>query len=574
MNHQRHDIKVQQPILRAESLMPLTTKVLILAMLPVMVSCSTHSYQKASTAQGAKVMLERSAKQASVSSLYAAAPTSSIMASVMPRPSPAPKSEPYQPQSNQQQYEDKIDNPVKRVAEQPVSTFSIDVDTGSYTNVRQQIWQGQNIDPQAIRAEEFINYFDYQYPVAKDVGKNSTPFSVNTLLTTAPWDSSKQLLRIALKAQDIKAANLPATNLVYLVDVSGSMNSADKLELVKTALTEMVDELRSQDRVSIVTYSGNTAVVLPATSGIDKQKIKQAIAGLSAAGGTAGGAGIQMAYAQAKAAFIKDGINRILLLTDGDFNVGISDTDTLKDMVAQQRKNGIGLSTLGVGNHRFNDGLMEQLADVGDGKYSYLDSLGEARKVLIHEMSSTLATVAKDVKIQVEFNPAYVQEYRLLGYDNRQLKREDFNNDQVDSGDVGAGHTVTAIYELTPVGAKPSIDPLRYSTDTKTDSVKPVNELAYLRLRYKQPNDDKSQLIERPIVASNITAWNRAGEDMHWATAAASFAFKLQKRTDIAQLSWQDLLTLAKQGMSQDKYGQKQEMIALIEKARLQDGGK
>ncbi len=573
MNHQRHDIKVQQPILRAESLMPLTTKVLILALLPVMVSCSTHSYQKASTAQGAKVMLERSAKQASVSSLYAAAPTS-IMASVMPRPSPAPRSEPYQPQSNQQQYEDKIDNPVKRVTEQPISTFSIDVDTGSYTNVRQQIWQGQRIDPQAIRAEEFINYFDYQYPVAKDVGKNSTPFSVNTLLTTAPWDSSKQLLRIALKAQDIKAANLPATNLVYLVDVSGSMNSADKLELVKTALTEMVDELRSQDRVSIVTYSGNTAVVLPATSGIDKQKIKQAIAGLSAAGGTAGGAGIQMAYAQAKAAFIKDGINRILLLTDGDFNVGISDTDTLKDMVAQQRKNGIGLSTLGVGNHRFNDGLMEQLADVGDGKYSYLDSLGEARKVLIHEMSSTLATVAKDVKIQVEFNPAYVQEYRLLGYNNRQLKREDFNNDQVDSGDVGAGHTVTAIYELTPVGAKPSIDPLRYGKEAKTDATKQVDELAYLRLRYKQPSDDKSQLIAQPILASKVTAWNSVGADMYWATAAASFAFKLQQRTDVAQLSWQDLLSLAKQGASNDKYGQKQEMIALIEKARLQDGGK
>ena len=281
-----------------------------------------------------------------------------------------------------------------------------------------------------------------------------------------------------------------------------------------------------------------------------------------------------MAYAQAKAAFIKDGINRILLLTDGDFNVGISDTDTLKDMVAQQRKNGIGLSTLGVGNHRFNDGLMEQLADVGDGKYSYLDSLGEARKVLIHEMSSTLATVAKDVKIQVEFNPAYVQEYRLLGYNNRQLKREDFNNDQVDSGDVGAGHTVTAIYELTPVGAKPSIDPLRYGKEAKTDATKQVDELAYLRLRYKQPSDDKSQLIAQPILASKVTAWNSVGADMYWATAAASFAFKLQQRTDVAQLSWQDLLSLAKQGASNDKYGQKQEMIALIEKARLQDGGK
>ncbi len=560
----------------------LKLKILLIAMLPLVVSCASKPYQKnaagaAATSASKSAMQQQrmagSSKQIAPQVEMSVASNGYSMPLPIPSPMPAPQAY-EEARENQQQYEDKIENPVKRVAEQPISTFSIDVDTGSYTNVRQQIWQGQRIDPQAIRAEEFINYFDYQYPVAKEVSKNSTPFSVNTLLTQAPWDSSKQLLRIALKAKDIKAANLPATNLVYLVDVSGSMNSPDKLELVKTALTEMVDELRSQDRVSIVTYSGNTAVVLPATSGTDKQKIKQAIAGLSAAGGTAGGAGIQMAYAQAKAAFIKDGINRILLLTDGDFNVGISDTDTLKDMVVQQRKNGIGLSTLGVGNHRFNDGLMEQLADVGDGKYSYLDSLGEARKVLIHEMSSTLATVAKDVKIQVEFNAAYVQEYRLLGYDNRQLKREDFNNDQVDSGDVGAGHTVTAIYELTPVGAKPSIDPLRYGKETKTDSAKQVDELAYLRLRYKQPNDDKSQLIAQPILASKVTAWNRAGADMYWATAAASFAFKLQQRTDIAQLSWQDLLSLAKQGTSSDKYGQKQEMIALIEKARLQDGGK
>lgn len=555
----------------------LKLKLLLIAMLLLVVSCASNPYQKNAAGAAATSVSKSAMQQKRMAYASPVAPQAEMalastgypMPIVMAAPSPL---EPVR--DNQQQYEDKVENPVKRVAEQPISTFSIDVDTGSYTNVRQQIWQGQRIDPLAIRAEEFINYFDYQYPVAKEISKNSQPFSVNTLLTQAPWDSSKQLLRIALKAKDIKAANLPATNLVYLVDVSGSMNSADKLELVKTALTEMVDELRSQDRVSIVTYSGNTAVVLPATSGSDKQKIKQAIAGLSAAGGTAGGAGIQMAYAQAKAAFIKDGINRILLLTDGDFNVGISDTNTLKEMVAQQRKNGIGLSTLGVGNHRFNDGLMEQLADVGDGKYSYLDSLGEARKVLIHEMSSTLATVAKDVKIQVEFNAAYVQEYRLLGYDNRQLKREDFNNDQVDSGDVGAGHTVTAIYELTPVGAKPSIDPLRYGKETATDSAKQVDELAYLRLRYKQPNSEQSQLIEQPILASKVTSWNRAGADMYWATAAASFAFKLQKRTDIAQLSWQDLLSLAKQGASNDKYGQKQEMIALIEKARLQDGGK
>lgn len=558
---------------------------LLLGTLPLLVSCATTPDQVIKPSNNTKVeqAIQSSNDQSAPRELLeplmpasAAVATEapmikrSIMAAGYAPISPPPRNDPRNnPQNNQQQYEDKVENPVKRVSEHPVSTFSIDVDTGSYTNVRQQIWQGQTIDPRAVRAEEFINYFDYQYPVVKD----NSAFSVNTLLTAAPWDSAKQLLRVALKAKDVKAANLPATNLVYLVDVSGSMNSPDKLQLVKTALTEMVDQLRSQDKISIVTYSGNTAVVLPATSGSDTAKIKSAIAGLSASGGTAGGAGIQMAYEQAKAAFIKNGINRILLLTDGDFNVGVSDTDTLKKMVEQQRKNGIGLSTLGVGNYRFNDGLMEQLADVGDGKYSYLDSLGEARKVLIHEMSSTLATVAKDVKIQVEFNPAYVQEYRLLGYDNRQLKREDFNNDQVDSGDIGAGHTVTAIYELTPVGAKSSLEPLRYSSEDKAAKDQKNNELAYLRLRYKQPNEDKSQLLQRPILASNVTAWNRAGEEMYWATAAASFAFKLQQRSDTPQLSWQDLLTLAKQGTSSDKYGQKQEMIALIEKARLQQGG-
>lgn len=561
-------------------------KIAAWGLLPLIAACSTQSvYKTGQPAASAQVAADAAKKSASyevmpspppppvpVAALAAQSGANAAYAPSLSRQSlPIP---PRPPVSGEQQYEDKIENPVKRVSEQPVSTFSVDVDTGSYTNVRQQIWRSQAIDPRAIRAEEFINYFEYQYPDAKD----KLPFSVNTLLTTTPWDSSRQLLRIALKAKDMKAASLPPTNLVYLVDVSGSMYSPDKLDLVKQALTEMVEQLRPQDKISLVTYSGSTAVVLPATSGADKQKIKSAIAALSAGGSTAGGAGIQLAYEQAKAAFIKDGINRILLLTDGDFNVGISDTDTLKQFVAKQRQSGIGLSTLGVGDYRFNDGLMEQLADVGDGKYSYLDSLGEARKVLIHEMSSTLATVAKDVKIQVEFNPAYVQEYRLLGYDNRQLKREDFNNDQVDSGDVGAGHTVTAIYEITPVGAKATLDPLRYGADSKADLDKQPgkknDELAYVRLRYKSPNEDKSQLIERSVLTSSKVSWAQAGQDMYWATAAASFAFKLQGRTDIPQLSWDELMSMARQGNTQDKYGQKQEMLALLEKARLQVGGK
>lgn len=562
-----------------------TLKLAIWGLLPLIAACSTPVPQEvvsqpvmpapassADAAQGKSALYEMAPAPPP---MPVAAPSLNMAAGAAYAPTLARQSLPIAPPprppvSGEQQYENKIENPVKRVSEQPVSTFSVDVDTGSYINVRQQIWRNQPIDPRAIRAEEFINYFEYQYPDAKD----RLPFSVNTLLTTAPWDSSRQLLRIALKAKDVKAASLPPTNLVYLVDVSGSMYSPDKLDLVKQALVEMVDQLRPQDKISLVTYSGSTAVVLPATSGAEKEKIKSAIAALTAGGSTAGGAGIQLAYEQARAAFIKDGINRILLLTDGDFNVGISDTKTLKEFVAKQRQSGIGLSTLGVGDYRFNDGLMEQLADVGDGKYSYLDSLGEARKVLIHEMSSTLATVAKDVKIQVEFNPAYVQEYRLLGYDNRQLKREDFNNDQVDSGDVGSGHTVTAIYEITPVGAKATLDPLRYAADSKTEVGKKNNELAYVRLRYKSPSEDKSQLIERPVLASSKLSWAQAGQDMYWATAAASFAFKLQGRTDIPQLSWDNLISMAKQGNTQDKYGQKQEMLALLEKARLQVGGK
>ncbi len=477
-----------------------------------------------------------------------------------PRPMPLP-----QQNINTQQYQDKVENPVKRVAEHPVSTFSIDVDTGSYTNARQMIWRGQNIVPEGIRAEEFINYFSYDYP------KNNPnlPFSTHTLLTTAPWNKQHQLLRIALKAQDIKATDLPATNLVYLIDVSGSMASEDKLELIKTTLLEMVGQLRPQDKVSIVTYSGKEEVVLSGVSGQDKATLKTAISRLSAAGSTNGESAIKMAYQQAQNHHIKNGINRILLLTDGDFNVGVTDTKALKQMIATYQTQGIGFSTLGVGNYRFNDGLMEQLADAGNGKYSYLDSLGEARKVLIHELTSTLANVAQDVKIQVEFNPAYVQEYRLLGYDNRQLAREDFNNDKVDAGDIGAGHTVTALYEIIPVGAKATVDALRYQQESKPVTGQKNGEIAYLRLRYKLPEQSTSKLIEQPIKQNSLVEWNKAGADMYFAVAASQFAFKLQQRKDIAVMSWQDMIALARSGATEDRFGQKQEMIALMQKAEL-----
>ena len=471
----------------------------------------------------------------------------------------------YPTNTNTQKYEDKIENPIKRVSEHPVSTFSIDVDTGSYTNTRQQIWRGQSLNSQGIRAEEFINYFSYQY----SKNTQNLPFSTSTLLTVAPWNKDHQLLRIALKAEDIQASKLAATNLVYLIDVSGSMSSEDKLDLVKTALIEMVDQLRKQDKISIVTYSGEEKVVLSGVSGDEKQKIKNAISALKAEGSTNGESALKMAYQQAQNNFIQSGINRILLLTDGDFNVGVSDTATLKKMIEQHQQKGIALSTLGVGNHFYNHGLMEQLADVGHGKYSYLDSLGEARKVLIHEMSSTLANVAQDVKVQVEFNPAYVQEYRLLGYDNRQLAREDFNNDKVDAGDIGAGHTVTALYEIVPVTAKSTIDPLRYQAENKNATANKNGEIAYLRLRYKLPKSSESKLIEQPIKSQQLVNWQNAGADMYFATAAAQFAFKLQQRKDVPVMNWKDLIALAKAGATQDEFGQKQEMIALMQKAQL-----
>lgn len=479
--------------------------------------------------------------------------------------SPIPPSQVLPSNTNTQKYEDKIENPIKRVVEQPVSTFSIDVDTGAYTNTRQQIWRGQALKLEGIRAEEFINYFSYDYPQ----NNHQHPFTTNTLLTYAPWNKNHQLLRIALKAEDIKATKLPPTNLVYLIDVSGSMGSEDKLEMIKKALTEMVDHLRPQDKISIVTYSGKEEVLLSGVSGQEKQKIKQVIASLNASGSTNGESAIKMAYQQAQNHYLKSGINRILLLTDGDFNVGVSDTKTLKEMISSYQQKGIGLSTLGVGNYFYNDGLMEQLADVGQGKYSYLDSLGEARKVLIHEMSSTLANVAQDVKIQVEFNPAYVLEYRLLGYDNRQLAREDFNNDKVDAGDIGAGHTVTALYEIVPVGAKSLLDPLRYQAESKAAGTK-NGELAYLRLRYKKPNATSSELLEAPIHVKNLVSWENAGQDMYFATAAAQFAFKLQQRKDLDVMTWQQIIEMAKLGATQDQFGQKQEMIALMQKAQLQ----
>ncbi|MDR0564436.1 MAG: VWA domain-containing protein [Azoarcus sp.] len=465
---------------------------------------------------------------------------------------------------NREKYGKIDDNPVKRVAEEPVSTFSIDVDTGSYANVRRMLNQGQMPPRDAVRVEEMVNYFPYRYALPTD-GK---PFAVHTALAPAPWNTEKSLMRIAIKGQDIAKQSLPPANLVFLVDVSGSMDSPDKLPLLQSSLNLLVSQLRKQDRVSLVTYAGATSVVLSGTSGENKEKIRNAIKRLTAGGSTAGASGIELAYQQAREHFIEGGINRILLATDGDFNVGVTNFDKLKEMIEEKRKSGVSFTTLGFGTGNYNEQLMEQLADAGNGAYSYIDSLMEGKKVLVNEMTSTLATIAKDVKIQVEFNPAAVSEYRLIGYENRMLKREDFNNDKIDAGEIGAGHTVTALYELTLAGKKGALEPLRYQKNTANVPGATGNELAFVKLRYKQPDGDSSTLMEIPVFRSALKSVNEGDSDFRLATAVAGFGQLLRGKADLGSWGYQDARTLAASFTAgEDEFGYRAELVKLIDLA-------
>lgn len=467
------------------------------------------------------------------------------------------------PDTSNERYGQVNDNPVKRVAEAPVSTFSVDVDTGSYSNVRRMLNAGALPPSDAVRVEELINYFPYDYAQPRD----GRPFAVHTQMAPAPWNAERVLLRVAIKGQDVAKQSLPPANLVFLVDVSGSMDSPDKLPLLRSSLKLLVDEMRPVDRISLVTYASGTQVVLPPTSGANKAEIKAAIDTLRAGGSTAGASGLQLAYSAAQQSFVKEGINRILLATDGDFNVGISSTDQLKHMIEDKRKSGISLSTIGFGTGNYNEAMMEQIADVGDGAYSYVDNLMEGHKVLVNEMSSTLATIAKDVKVQIEFNPALVQEYRQIGYENRQLRREDFNNDKVDAGDIGAGHTVTVLYELTLKGAKGSVDPLRYGAadDKATGAAARTDELAHLRLRYKQPGQSTSELIETPITRRAIAPLSEADSEFRFATAVAGYGQLLRGGRYTGEWSYADARELAAGSLGRDRYGYRGEFLRLID---------
>ncbi len=483
-----------------------------------------------------------------------------------------------------QTYRHIIENPFLYVAQQPLSTFSLDVDTASYANVRRFLNSNQRPPANAVRLEELINYFPYKY----DAPADDKPFAVHVDIAEAPWQPLHRLARIAVKAREIKGERQPA-NFVFLLDVSGSMQPEERLPLIKKSLRLLVDQLRADDRVAIVTYAGNSGVALASTPGSEKEKITQAIEHLNAGGSTNGASGIRLAYEQAALNFGKERINRVILATDGDFNVGLSNVAELEKLIAEKAKSGVFLSVLGVGTDNLHDHTMQTLADRGNGNYNYLDSVGEARKVLVEQMSGTLITIAKDVKIQVEFNPAQVAAYRLVGYEKRLLAKEDFNNDKKDAGEIGAGHTVTALYEIVPANlkfpdGKPVVDDLKYAlkedaatkpsldvtnADTKLSKIQatPSSETMTVKLRYKQPDADVSQLLEFPFT-DNEKKLTDSDKEFQFAVSVAGFGMLLRDSAHAGELTWDTVRKLALSGKGPDEQGWRGEFIQLIEKAR------
>ena len=466
--------------------------------------------------------------------------------------------------ANHESYDKFNENKFILAQTESLSTFSIDVDAASYSNMRRFINKGELPDKDAIRIEELVNYFSYNYPEPT----SNNPVNITTEVGSCPWNNQNRLVRIGIKAKSISDDNLPASNFVFLIDVSGSMYGATRLDLVKASLKLLTNNLRDKDKVSIVVYSGAAGEVLPSTSGSDKQKIKEALDNLTAGGSTAGGAGIQLAYKTAKKNFIKGGNNRVILCSDGDFNVGVSSKDGLKSLIEEERKSGIFLSILGYGMGNYKDSNMQTLAQAGNGNHAYIDNLQEANKVLVNEFGSTMHTVAKDVKLQIEFNPAKVQAYRLVGYESRLLNKEDFNDDTIDAGEIGAGHTVTAFYEVIPVGVKSNlignVDPLKYS---QTEQKKPSNQnnssdLLTVKLRYKQPNGDVSKKLEIPLVDNNE---NNVSEDFKFASSIVMFGQLLKDSQYKGNATYNKAIALAKEGYSNDKQGYRREFVRLVE---------
>ena len=453
-------------------------------------------------------------------------------------------------------------NPVKLVAEEPVSTFSVDVDTASYSFVRRMLNNGVLPQPDAVRAEELINYFDYDYPLPES---RSQPFAPSVAVVDSPWAEGRRLMHIGIKGYDIAPGARPRSNLVFLLDVSGSMNSPDKLPLVKQSMEMLLSTLAPDDTVAIAVYAGAAGTVLAPTPVREKQKILDAMRSLTAGGSTAGAQGIRLAYELAESQFDRDAVNRVILATDGDFNVGITSQRELQGFVERKRDQGIFLSVLGFGQGNYQDALMQSLAQNGNGVAAYIDTLSEAQKVLVDEATSTLFPIAKDVKIQVEFNPATVAEYRLIGYETRRLNREDFNNDAVDAGDIGAGHTVTAIYEFTPAGSDArQIEERRYAP-AMTRPEGSGSEYAFVKIRYKLPQEEASRLITRPVTSGDVTT--NDGET-GFATAVAGFAQLLKGGRYTGDYDYDDVIELAQRAKGPDRFGYRTEFIQLVRKAK------
>lgn len=490
------------------------------------------------------------------------------------QPAMAPADQMQPQEENRDRVEDFKTNPVHAALEDPVSTFSIDVDTASYSFVRRSLKEGFVPQADTVRVEEMINYFPYDW---KGPDSATTPFNSTVSVMPTPWNTHTRLMHVAIKGFDVKPAEQPKANLVFLIDVSGSMDEPDKLPLLKSAFRLLVSKLKADDTISIVTYAGDAGTVLEPTKASEKDKILNAIDNLTPGGSTAGEAGIKEAYRLAQKSFVKDGVNRVMLATDGDFNVGQSDDDDLKRLIEQERKTGVFLSVFGFGRGNLNDQMMQTIAQNGNGTAAYIDTLAEAEKVLVEDASSTLFTIAKDVKIQVEFNPDKVSEYRLIGYETRALNREDFNNDRVDAGDIGSGHSVTAIYEITPKGSGgEQIDPLRYGqAAVNNGGVANADEYAFVKIRYKLPNEDVSKLITTPVTSANeVASFDQASTDQRFSVAVAAFGQKLRDEDATAKFGYDKIMEIATAARGADPFGYRSEFLSLVRLASALGGNR
>lgn len=483
---------------------------------------------------------------------------------------PPPAQDQMEREFNTEEYNSLIENVFQETKNNALTTFSIDVDRAGYSNVRRMLNGGIMPPKDAIRIEEMLNYFDYDYPQPTD----NKPVTINSEFSDSPWNKGLKLLQIGIQAKKISTENLPASNLVFLIDVSGSMGSAEKLPLVKQALYLLIDQLRPQDKVALVVYAGAAGVVLPSTSGADKNKIRDALEKLNAGGSTAGGEGIKLAYKIASDNFVKEGNNRVILASDGDFNVGVSSEAELKNLIENKRESGVFLSILGFGMGNYKDNKMETLADKGNGNYAYIDNLQEAQKVFVHEFGGTLFTVAKDVKLQLDFNPKYIKAYRLIGYENRMLRNEDFNDDKKDAGEMGSGHTVTALYEIIPVGVESKylkkVDKTKYQEAKVLTKEANSNEILTVKLRYKSPVENTSKLMEKVIIDQHIV-FDKTSENFRFAAAVAEFGLLLRQSEFSGEAHYEQVIDLAKKAKGVDEEGYRAEFIKLVKTAKLLD---